>query len=92
MESLLSWLVPFLTGRQLYCLSDSQDYKTYADKDDLQTAEEYFCKECPPFGCQEEFSDLMILLMEDNNLSMPNNADEAEQLFLTLFTELQSIL
>ena len=76
----------------MYCRSDSQDYKTYVDKDDLQTAEEYFCKECPPFGCQEEFSDLMLLLMEDNNLSMPNNADEAEQLFLTLFTELQSIL
>ena len=76
----------------MYCLSDSQDYKTYVDKDDLQTAEEYFCKECPPFGCQEEFSDLMLLLMDHKNLSMPNNADEAEQLFLTLFTELQSIL
>ena len=76
----------------MYCLSDSQDYKTYEDKDDLQTAEEYFCKECPPFGCQEEFSDLMLLLMEDNNLSMSNNADEAQQLFLTLFMELQSIL
>ena len=30
--------------------------------------------------------------MDDKNLSMPNNADEAERLFLTLFTELQSIL
>ena len=76
----------------MYCLSDSQDYKTYVDNDDLQTAEEYFCKGCPPFGCQEEFSDLMLLLMDDKNLSMPNNADEAERLFLTLFTELQSIL
>ncbi|CAH3196632.1 unnamed protein product [Porites evermanni] len=45
-------------------ITDSQDYKTYVDKDDLQTAEEYFRKECPPFGCQEEFSDLMLLLME----------------------------
>ena len=71
---------------------DSQDYKTEVNEDDLEVADENFCKERTPFGCREEFSDLILLIMEDNNLSMAVNIDEAEQLYVTLLTELQSLL
>ena len=41
---------------------------------------------------REEFSDLILVIKEENNLSMPTRADEAEELFLTLVTELHSLL
>ena len=31
---------------------------------------------------REEFSDLILVIKEENNLSMPTRADEAEELFL----------
>ena len=73
-------------------LSDCQDYQTEVGIDDVETADENFCKERPPFGCREEFSDLMLLIMNDNNLTMPNGVDEALQLYATLLAELQSLL
>jgi len=73
-------------------VTDSQDYKTEVVLDDVETANENFCKEPPPFGCQEEFSDLMLLIMEENGLTMANSLDEALQLYITLLTELQSIV
>ena len=71
---------------------DSEDYKTEVVLDDVETANENFCKEPPPFGCQEEFSDLMLLVMEENGLTMANSLDEALQLYIALLTELQSIV
>ena len=73
-------------------LSDCQDYQTEVGIDDVETADENVCKERPPFDCREEFSDLMLLIMNDNNLTMPNGIDEALQLYATLLAELQSLL
>ena len=73
-------------------LSDCQDYQTEVGIDDVETADENFYKERPPFGCREEFSDLMLLIMNDNNLTMPNGVDEALHLYATLLAELQSLL
>ena len=73
-------------------LTDSQEYKTEVGLDDLETAEENFCLERTPFGCQKEFSDLMLLITEDNGFTMPHNVDEALLLYATLLCELQSVL
>lgn len=73
-------------------MTDSQDYKTQVGENDLQITDENVCKERTSFGCREEFSEVILLIMEDNNLSMPTRVDEAEELFLTLVTELQSSL
>ena len=64
-------------------LTDSQEYKTEVDLDDLETADENFCLERTPFGCQKEFSDLMLLIMEDNGFAMPQDVDEALFLYAT---------
>jgi len=74
------------------CLLDSQNYQTEVDEDDLETADENFCKERAPFGCREESSDLMLHIMEENNLSLPKNAEEALQLYITLLAEMRSLL
>ena len=76
----------------LFSLSDSHDYQTVMEEDDLEIATDNFCKERSPFGCRVEFSDLILLIMEENNLAMPGNADEALLLYATLLRELQSIL
>lgn len=62
------------------------------DQDDLETAQDNFCKERLPFDCREEFCNLILLIMEERSLSMPRNADEALQFYVTLLTELQKIL
>ena len=71
---------------------DSQNYQTEVAEDDLQTADENFCKEREPFGCREELSDLMLHIMEENNLSLPKSAEDAMQLYITLLAELRSVL
>ena len=35
-----------------FSLSDSQDYQTEVGLDDVETVDENFRKERPPFGCQ----------------------------------------
>lgn len=37
-----------------------------------------------PFGCLREFTDVFLLLMQENNLVMPNNVEEAEDLYVRL--------
>ena len=71
---------------------DSENYQTSVDQDDLDTAEDFFCKERVPFGCRDEFADLIHLIMRENNLSIPTSVDKALQLYLTLLTEMQAIL
>lgn len=71
---------------------DSKNYQTEVEEDDLDTADENFCKERAPLGCREEPSELMLHIMEENNLSLPKNAEDALQLYITLLAELQSVL
>ena len=71
---------------------DSQNYQTSVDQDDLDTQKTFFCKDSVPFDCRDEFADLIHLIMRENNLSIPTSVDEALQLYLTLLTEMRTIL
>ena len=62
------------------------------DIDTLDIIEEVFCEEQSRFGCEKEFVDVFLMLMEDNNLSNPNDVFETENLYLTLLTLLQVVL
>ena len=62
------------------------------DIDTLGTVEETFCVEQSQFGCENEFIDVLLMLMEENNLMNPTNATEAENLYLTLLTLLQGVV
>jgi hypothetical protein len=60
--------------------------------DDLDIAEHTFCKERNSFGCQKEFSDVFPMLMDDNDLNMPSNIEQAERLFLNILFLVQDVL
>ena len=62
------------------------------DHDALDVIEDTFCEDHSPFGCQKEFFDVFSMLMDDTGLRNPENATEAENLYLTLLTLLQGIL
>lgn len=78
------FFIPEMTG--------ANDYKSPVDIDTLGTVEETCCVEQSQFGCEKEFIDVFLMLMEENNLMNPTNATEAENLYLTLLTLLQGVV
>ena len=70
------YFVPEITG--------TQDYKVAVDLDDLDVAIEMFPLDRPRYGCSPLFSELALMLMEDNELSPPSNVEEAMALYLNL--------
>ena len=70
----------------------SRDYKPTVDYDALDVIEDTFCEDRSPFGCRKELVDVFRMLMEGNGLRNPENAIEAENLYLSLLTLRQGIV
>ena len=67
----------------------STDYKITVDMTDI-TAKS-FTKSPNTFGCSEEFSELAMIIIQRQNLSMPKTVSEAEILYITIINEISSI-
>ena len=78
------YFVPEITG--------TLDYKTDVDLDDLEVAKEMFSSDRPVHGCSRAFSELAVMLMQDNRLNHPSNAEEATALYLNLLHLIDSLL
>ena len=50
------------------------------------------CRKRNPFGCTEEFSDVFVILMSENNLRMPEIIEDAENLYVTLLQLADDVL
>ena len=77
----------------MYFLPDrfqTNDKKINVSSLDLSLADE-FTNESPYFSCSEEFAELAQVIMRQQNLDMPRNVLEAENLFLVLKTEIDQI-
>lgn len=72
--------------------SGTRDFKTPVDLDDLEVAEQNFCKRRDVFGCRCKFSNVFQMLMSDHSLTMPRDAEERKILFTTLYSLLQGIV
>ena len=72
-------------------LKSSRDYKVSISDNDIALAVHLYCKERPTFGCSDEFVELASILMDENDLVMPSNADEAEMLYLDLLSAISRI-
>ena len=83
-------------GRQcnvrINVFSGTRDFETPVDLDDLEVAEQNFCKRRDVFGCRSEFSNVFQMLMSDHSLTMPSDADEGKILFATIYSLLQGIV
>ncbi|CAB4027725.1 Hypothetical predicted protein [Paramuricea clavata] len=62
----------------------SQDYLIPVDIDEREIAEEMCCTQPSPRGCSDEFNALAEMIMEDEGLQMPTNANEGKGLYITL--------
>lgn len=61
-------------------LTDSEDQKKAIDRKDYCWAAEY-AREPLQYGCSDSFSELTIIMMQENNLSMPKTLQDAETLY-----------
>ena len=77
------YFIPEITG--------TTDFKAVVDEDDLQTAREMFAAERPRYGCSATFSELAVLLIEDNGLDLPHDVGEAETLYTTLLELIEAM-
>ena len=68
----------------------STDYKITVDMTDITLAKS-FTKSPNTFGCSEEFSELAMIIMQKQNLSMPKTFSEAETFYITIVNEISSI-
>ena len=70
----------------------SADYKVKnANDNDLDVAENLCGNRHHPFGCSPLFIRLAELVMEDNNLQLPRDAEEAMSLYLELLYHINNI-
>lgn len=67
------------------------DYKKDADENDLEVAENLCGERCHPLGCSLAFVSLTELIMEDNNLYLPQDPNEAASLYLDLFHHISNL-
>ena len=64
--------------------TNTRDYLTQVGVDELDIAEEHCAQEPSLRGCSPNFNELAEMIMEDERLEMPNTAEEARDLYLTL--------
>ena len=74
---------------QLYFIPQTQgdqDYKCLPQEFDLtlEAVEELYCCRESEWGCSPEFQELANILMLEETLTMPRNAQEAEHLYVRL--------
>ncbi len=71
--------------------NDARDYQKPVVVEDIQIATERCCRRPPSNGCDDNFTELAIIIMEENNLIMPTTPEEATALYSALLQEIESL-
>ena len=66
------------------------DCKFDLDSHDVNLAMDY-CETPSRFGCSAEFLELSRILMQEKNLTVPENAADAKTLYITLIQEIEKL-
>ena len=66
--------------------TNTRSYIIAVQDDDLEVAEQ-LCREAPS---SQQFSDLANIIMEANNLSMPESVEQARRLYIDLMSEINA--
>ncbi|XP_068697380.1 uncharacterized protein [Montipora foliosa] len=69
-----------------------EDLKEFVDLDDVDVAEESCCHRSPGSGCVEEFTHLVSIIMQEQNLNMATTAEEAVILYSTLLESIEDLV
>jgi hypothetical protein len=70
---------------------DTRDYLIPVNQEDLDIATEMYSRPPEEQGCLPEFNELINLIMQDEGLRMPNNADEAKNLYTALLEHIDEL-
>ena len=71
--------------------SNTTHYKIAADESDLDVAENLSGTRQHPLGCSSLLESLAEFIMEENNLQLPRNTDEALSLYLELLNHIHKL-
>ena len=69
----------------------TRDYLTPVDADEREIAQEMCCTPTLLRGCSEEFNSLAEMILEDEGLEMPTNAEDAKNLYIALLAFIREI-
>lgn len=72
-------------------MTGAVDCKHDVDIDDLDVARDMCCDDLP-MDSSPEFIELAELIMTEEGLRMPENANEAQNLYLTLVNEIEKLM
>ena len=79
----------------LYFVSDitgGADLKQDVDIDDIELAEQRCCFRYSESGCCVEFTQLPSIIMQEQNLDMPDTAEDAVSLYSTLLQSIDDLV
>lgn len=71
--------------------SNVQDYLIPVGLDEIDIAEGECAEEPNSFGCSPHFKDLARMIMEDEKLQPPTNAEEAEDLYKSILSHIEML-
>ena len=67
-------------------ITETQDFMTNVDLEDVELAKEVCCSEDPLPPCSPLFKDLADIIMQEQGLTMPKSPDEARFLYIQLLS------
>ena len=70
------YFVPEVTG--------GEDLQVHVDLHDVDLVEDYCCYRSPESGCVDEFIQLASIIMQEQNLNIPETSEQALVLYFTL--------
>ena len=72
-------------------LEEAKDYSTPAPSDEIDLAKEVCCDQLNEQPAPREFLELAHLIMNEEDLSMPADAEEAVRLYIDLVYHIENI-
>ncbi|KAK2562493.1 hypothetical protein P5673_014158 [Acropora cervicornis] len=72
-------------------ISNTQDYKTVVTVDDVELVEETCGLQNVQLPCSPEFISLAEIIMRENGLMMPSNANDAKALYIELLDTIKEV-
>ena len=72
-------------------VTGGEDLKEPVDLEDVDVAEESCCHRSPESGCVDEFTQLVSIIMQEQNLNMAKTAEEAVMLYSILLESIEDL-
>ena len=72
-------------------ITETQDYITTVDMDDVEIAQEVCCRQDPSLPCSPTFKELADLIMEEQGLQMPSSPNETKSLYIELLSCIKDV-